>query len=834
MLSSIFSRKKIQAQAVRLPVRGALLLFLLLSLLGGGFFLSHGGRVQAKTAQAQASGNMPIGLNVDFNEQSLVDLIQNDPRFQQLNSTTPLTQDTKGWPTSDFVWVLDNRYTYAWVSGATDIDPLKKSTDLSGTYKLSFSGQATLTAGGDDPAHMATTISNQIYNSATNITTADVTFGNPAGGLLSVIQFTNTKRNPGDAPGTGLTNVRLIRPGYDPTTSQVFTNLWLSSINNYNWSVLRFMDALATNGYASPSSTEVYPYRLQWATDRRMPDTGPLYSNNHAGVRGIPWEYVVLAAQQTHKDIWINIPVNASDDYVAQVANLLKNGNSFTGNQGIPSDVHVYVEYSNEMWHYGFPQGPWNNTAAQDEVNAGGSNLNYDNCNNNGDQWRFRRIAKRTIEIGNQFKQTFGDNGVRIRPVINNGFLSNNVDMLRYVTDNYGPPSQFLYGISQAPYYSSADKSSAQAILAGEKTDSDSHVSNDVLNRTIATFYGLHSLSYEGGEGETYDNNDQDLANQFAASRDAGMQDVEMHDMNNWFSSGNEMFVHFSQVGRYSTYGFWGLSDDLTNQTSGKWQGYLQAMSTPLPAVTAGTALPTTPGQTVTIPETTNPNGDFVQASKAYPWKLLLFRVQQAGTYSLTLQGLQQNAAGRERVLVDNQLAGTTSVSTATYSTSAPVSFSLTPGLHSMFIYQDGPDGLAVQANNVLTVTLQSASGASGWTKCADENGTCSFSGTMVVRYGANGQYAYQTATGSIGCNNGVFGDPIVGTVKSCSVAPVPPTNWTKCADENGTCNVPGAVTVAYGANGQFVYRSVSISVSCTNGTFGDPIVGTFKACYYL
>ncbi|MDR7038614.1 hypothetical protein J2X36_003384 [Methylobacterium sp. BE186] len=59
---------------------------------------------------------------------------------------------------------------------------------------------------------------------------------------------------------------------------------------------------------------------------------------------------------------------------------------------------------------------------------------------------------------------------------------------------------------------------------------------------------------------------------------------------------------------------------------------------------------------------------------------------------------------------------------------------------------------------------------AASWTACAPEGGTCSVTGTQTVRYGAKGQYATRTVNGSVGCNNGVFGDPIYGTVKSCEV----------------------------------------------------------------
>jgi hypothetical protein len=55
------------------------------------------------------------------------------------------------------------------------------------------------------------------------------------------------------------------------------------------------------------------------------------------------------------------------------------------------------------------------------------------------------------------------------------------------------------------------------------------------------------------------------------------------------------------------------------------------------------------------------------------------------------------------------------------------------------------------------------------WTTCSGEGGTCSFSGTRQVRYGANGSYATKTFTASATCNNGSFGDPAPGYVKSCS-----------------------------------------------------------------
>ncbi|MBI4708916.1 MAG: hypothetical protein HY764_01775 [Candidatus Portnoybacteria bacterium] len=57
------------------------------------------------------------------------------------------------------------------------------------------------------------------------------------------------------------------------------------------------------------------------------------------------------------------------------------------------------------------------------------------------------------------------------------------------------------------------------------------------------------------------------------------------------------------------------------------------------------------------------------------------------------------------------------------------------------------------------------------WSYCANENGHCSFSGTRSVRYGANGSYYYKTFTNGISCSNYIFGDPIFGVVKQCSIS---------------------------------------------------------------
>lgn len=60
---------------------------------------------------------------------------------------------------------------------------------------------------------------------------------------------------------------------------------------------------------------------------------------------------------------------------------------------------------------------------------------------------------------------------------------------------------------------------------------------------------------------------------------------------------------------------------------------------------------------------------------------------------------------------------------------------------------------------------------AASWNFCASENGMCNFSGTRQVRYGSSGLYKYATYNGSVRCVNSVFGDPVPGKMKACSVS---------------------------------------------------------------
>jgi hypothetical protein len=169
-------------------------------------------------------------------------------------------------------------------------------------------------------------------------------------------------------------------------------------------------------------------------------------------------------------------------------------------------------------------------------------------------------------------------------------------------------------------------------------------------------------------------------------------------------------------------------------------------------------------------------------------------------------------------------------------------------GANGQYTYQTSSGGIACDntvfgdpinnhVKSCYTLPLGSSGGPAGYTFCSGESGTCSFSGTASIAYGANGQFNFRGATGSIGCDNGTFTDPAPNVSKSCYYLPLTsaggPAGFTRCAGENGICSFSGPARVAFGANGQYSYRAAVGSMRCDTATLGDPVVGTVKSCYY-
>ena len=85
----------------------------------------------------------------------------------------------------------------------------------------------------------------------------------------------------------------------------------------------------------------------EWS-DRTRPDH---YTWIRTGYHLNPIENVVDLGNTLHRNIWVNVPHRASDDYIYQLATAVKNR--------LSGDLKVYVEYGNEIWNTMFSAGSW-------------------------------------------------------------------------------------------------------------------------------------------------------------------------------------------------------------------------------------------------------------------------------------------------------------------------------------------------------------------------------------------------------------------------------------------------------------------------------------------
>ncbi len=296
--------------------------------------------------------------------------------------TLPAAQlDANGWPTTDFRTVLlDARPVPEW-AGSID-DPQTFRVDYSGTHKGSFNGRAVIGNGAGPWS-----IQNQTYTAATNTTTFDLVLGAPGPNHgLVVMQFTNTQRTATAATNTGITNLKVIRVGYPAASTQFFTNSLINAINGVNFAAIRAKDLTGTSNIDGV----VYPATIDW-TDRKLPTDALQVAGLGNKKEAVAWEHFIDLCNQVNKDIWVNIPVSATPNYVTQLATLLRTR--------LNPNLKIYVENDNEIWNGG--GGGFTATYNYNRAEAtarGFTGYGFDKKN----------YARRSVELAQLFQTVFG------------------------------------------------------------------------------------------------------------------------------------------------------------------------------------------------------------------------------------------------------------------------------------------------------------------------------------------------------------------------------------------------------------------------------------------
>jgi hypothetical protein len=513
---------------------------------------------------------------------------------------------------------------------------------------------------------------------------------------------------------------------YDPTA--IFTTPIQDLVRKF--SVIRYMDWTSTN----------WSQQVNW-TDRTYPDRASynydIYLNNYGWQgRGGPWEYVVLFSNVTGTDPWINIPVNATDAYITNVANLFKYGSNgitpYSSTQASPvypplrTGLHVYVEYSNELWYGAFSQQQANCTNAQNDLTTLGNNapINWDHIypTTASTDLKFcsRKIAERIVNISNLWRAVWGDTemGTTVRPVLSTqytasgGQLFHSADMLlNYYNHLQGgittptqpaarPPNYYIYGAGGAPYYkpqtintstntpgTSAAVSSNPYMVAATSP----HPGNMLDDTKWTTALGVMHTAYEGGPEFIKTNNTTiDGAYYDAAFTDHSSVPnlttdiVNLH--NAWSNNGGGLWMYYSSSGDF-TFSFTNM---VTNLATPKMEAINTLnLATPAP-ITVGTAIP---GSTLgsTSVSCSRPNGqsyscgnnDYGVSGSKMIWANYMFNATTAASRTVTLTFTSATAA-QVAVYVDGvKIGGTQSTSGSTLVYSAG---NIGVGLHGVIV----------------------------------------------------------------------------------------------------------------------------------------------------
>ncbi len=424
-----------------------------------------------------------------------------ESQFRSMSWGEDVGADATGAPSQDFILIMSSL--------------LMKD----GTYHLVFKGQADLSVAGipADGSGNRPYISNQQYDAATNTTTADVIYSTTVRDNTWIV-FSNTRRTAASTSSDGVTEVHLWRPGYATDGSVVFTTEFLTAMKKFH--LIRGMDFVSAN--SNPS--------VAWSERTTMDHLGMVDSH------GQPWELMVLLANATNKDIWLNVPVKANDDYIKKLAQLLRYGsdgqNPYTSVQANPvypplkAGLRVYVEYGNELWNSG--PGFYGFGWALDFANANRTTtrhpINYDGVVTDDMYLALRRwIAYRSASISLTFRSVFGASKMMstVRPILASQVGNGNVYLsegLKWAEGFYGQVrtttpvnkvarsvSDLWFGAGGAAYYESdtepSDTSAAtmRAYFAG--LPNANFAKNTAIDATWVRGYGLKSVAYEGGPG---------------------------------------------------------------------------------------------------------------------------------------------------------------------------------------------------------------------------------------------------------------------------------------------------------------------------------------------
>ncbi|MDX2111522.1 MAG: hypothetical protein SFY80_14925 [Verrucomicrobiota bacterium] len=436
-----------------------------------------------------------------------------------------------------------------------------------GTYVMLYEGEGTFTFSGNVTSVTPSGAGRILLNV------------NPGGNIWLRIMSTNPANYP--------RNIRIILPGFENSyASQPFDPGFIQLWKGHR--LIRFMDWMATNG----------SLQQNWSQRNKV--------GRHAPSGGVPLEDIVRLCNTLQCDGWINIPHQATDDYIKKTAILFRTGVDMgaidvSGVEGVDwqlsqgvqtveplsSNLKLYLEYSNEVWNGMFDQATY---AGQQGVALGLA----------AQTWEAAPLfyARRSKQLFQIFEQVFG--GVsRLQRVLAWQVGSGTTMM------DFENAYQYADCVAYAPYFggylgsaTTQDTVSTWTVdqvldacemdIARSMATVRRHVA-DATARTNLQGKPLRTVCYEAGQhlvGTQGAENNLALTALFhTANRAPRMGDLYRLYLNSWRDAGGAEMCIFSSMGGYSKWGSWGVLENHAQDiwTKPKYAAIRQFMSANLP-----------------------------------------------------------------------------------------------------------------------------------------------------------------------------------------------------------------------------------------------------------
>jgi hypothetical protein len=291
------------------------------------------------------------------------------------------------------------------------------------------------------------------------------------------------------------------------------------------------------------------------------------------GGKGVPLEEIVALANATGRNVWVNIPLQASDDYVTQFATFLRDN--------LHPAAIIHFEYSNEVWNFGFQQAKDNLFAARANAALTKSD-DFGRC--------AQQAADKLGSFARIFKTVFGDEkyAARVRPVVG-GFVANTYWAQTQLDWLKGKHPGLVKELAIAPYFGvegdikDVDQPGATADALFDKLNKlvDGQLTKWITEHAAAAkYYGVTLVAYEGGVHLTATNGVNE-ALKLKMQSDPRIVQTYRHLLDIWQKNGGGLFTQFGHIGPYTKFGYWGLLENMEQKGSVKWDFFMSILLPP-------------------------------------------------------------------------------------------------------------------------------------------------------------------------------------------------------------------------------------------------------------